>query len=206
MDIKEALNFDGLKYFYRKYIKPISTDTLNAYVWKQKKKYINEVLGEQQGSTTLGDYYYWVGVGHNLVITYANYLVIKNDKIAMPDSPNSTKFSFGNSSSLSDADVLKGKYVCVGEKEAGSDCKRFYKIDKNATFTTSSGFLGTFYFRCNNAREVLGIPSSIEESYLALKNKQTSPTEPDKSDDYSYTYEYVGTIGQALSKISTLQQ
>lgn len=201
MDIKEALNFDGLKYFYRKYIKSIPTDTLNAYVWKQKKRYKTEVLGEQ-GSIKLGSY----STSYNLEITYAKFLVTTNNKISMPDSINLTTFSFGNGSSLSDADVLKGKYVCIGEGEVGINYERFYKIDKNATFETKSGFLGNYSLYCNNAQEVLGRLNSIEESYLPFKNKETSPTAPDQSDDYSYTYEYVGTIGQALSKISTLQQ
>ena len=58
-----------------------------------------------------------------------------------------------------------------------------------------------------NSDYVILQSSEIEvNDYILFKQVETSPTAPDKSDDYSYTYEYVGTIGQALSKISTLQQ
>lgn len=204
MDIKEALNFEGLKYFYQKIIKPIPDDVLNAYVWKREKTYKKEVLGDMK-EEWLGSYYQGSFINTDFTIKYSSYITTTSDKqLTLPSTAKDFKFGSSNSD-ITRTSVLKGAYVLVGSEEAGSHYKRFYKIDKNATFTVKPS-MAAYQLKCDKVQEVLGTSSSIDRSYVALKSRSALPTNPDKSDDYSYTHTYIGTIGQALSKILETQQ
>lgn len=51
MDIKEALTFDGLKYFYTKYIKPLKTGAFSTVVNNATTTVANTVLDGRMGKT-----------------------------------------------------------------------------------------------------------------------------------------------------------
>ena len=51
MDIKEALTFDGLKYFYTKYIKPLKTGAFSTVVNNGTTTVANTVLDGRMGKT-----------------------------------------------------------------------------------------------------------------------------------------------------------
>ena len=51
MDIKEALNLDGLKYFYTKYIKPLKTGAFATVVNNATTTVANTVLDGRMGKT-----------------------------------------------------------------------------------------------------------------------------------------------------------
>lgn len=174
----------------------IFTDAVNAHVW-EKFSYSQTIVTSEATTLLLakkmyGDYYSW-----NINIPYGSNIGNLEGNIVVGSPKNTISItSAGNNISLSPFNNLKGKYAMVD-----GTC---YKIPATCEFSLGETNTAGMHLRTVIASEVQKVESvKYEESYGHVASlDKTSYPEVGLSDDYRF--EYKGTIGQSLSKISAM--
>lgn len=174
-------------------IEDMPDNVLNIHCWEKYEKATKLEFGETE-SISFGSFMGTTS-GTNLTIEYSNSVNVANGEIALVQPVSKCGYNT-NKSEISVLNVLKGKFVKIN-----SGC---YYINTDAVFSEKSlGVANMMYLACSSAKFVEKVQYQISLETVTSKDKSTYP---ESGDAGSYHYEYRGTIGQALSKISTLQQ
>lgn len=167
---------------------------VNVHVWEKiSSKLIPNLAAEK--ALSLGN---WpasvVGMKPNFTISYSDAISEKNGEVVLAD-PVKT-YHVTASSDYQKLNFLRGKYV---KKESGND--GVFKVATNATFdvVTEKNTIEMNVMKCYNAQHVDSAKYASE--YVTSANRSAYP---DSGLQNEYRYEYRGTIGQALTKISTI--
>ena len=101
-----------------------------------------------------------------------------------------------NSSDYEKLDFLRGKYVKKASAKDG-----IFKVATNASFSVvkEKNSIEMYVMKCSSAQHVDSAGYTSE--YVTSANRSAYP---DSGLQNEYRYEYRGTIGQALTKVSTI--
>jgi hypothetical protein len=167
---------------------------VNVHVWEKiSSKLIPNLAAEK--ALILGN---WpagvVGVKPNFTISYSDAISEENGEVILAD-PVKT-YHVTATSDCQKLNFLRGKYV---KKESGND--GVFKVATNATFdvVTEKNGIEVYVMKCYNAQHVDSAGYTSE--YVTSANRSAYP---DSGLQNEYRYEYRGTIGQALTKVSTI--
>lgn len=167
---------------------------VNAHVWEKiSSKLIPNLAVEK--ALILGS---WpasvVGMKPDFTISYSDAISEENGEVVLAD-PVKT-YHVTASSDYQKLNFLRGKYV---KQESGNN--GVFKVATNATFgvVTEKNTIEMNVMKCYNAQHVDSVRYASE--YVTSANRSAYP---DSGLQNEYRYEYRGTIGQALTKISTI--
>ena len=167
---------------------------VNVHVWEKiSSKLIPNLAAEK--ALILGS---WpanvVGMKPDFTISYSDAISEENGEVVLAD-PVKT-YHVTASSDYQKLNFLRGKYV---KQESGNN--GVFKVATNATFdvVTEKNTIEMNVMKCYNAQHVDSVRYASE--YVTSANRSAYP---DSGLQNEYRYEYRGTIGQALTKISTI--
>lgn len=167
---------------------------VNVHVWEKiSSKLIPNLAAEK--ALILGN---WpanvVGMKPDFTISYSDAISKENGEVVLAD-PVKT-YHVTASSDYQKLNFLRGKYV---KQESGNN--GVFKVATNATFdvVTEKNTIEMNVMKCYNAQHVDSVGYTSE--YVTSANRSAYP---DSGLQNEYRYEYRGTIGQALTKISTI--
>ena len=111
-----------------------------------------------------------------------------------------SSFHVTNYSDYKKLDFLRGKYV---KKAASTTKDGCFKVAANATFTVTAekDTIEYYVMKCSSAQHVDSVGYTGSYGHITSANRNAYPDVGVKDDFY---YEYRGTIGQALTKISSI--
>lgn len=167
---------------------------VNAHVWEKISSNLIPNLAVEK-ALILGS---WpasvVGMKPDFTISYSDAISEENGKVVLAD-PVKT-YHVTASSDYQKLNFLRGKYV---KQESGNN--GVFKVATNATFdvVTEKNTIEMNVMKCYNAQHVDSVRYASE--YVTSANRSAYP---DSGLQNEYRYEYRGTIGQALTKISTI--
>jgi hypothetical protein len=167
---------------------------VNVHVWEKiSSKLIPNLAVEK--ALSLGSWPAGVtGMKPNFTISYSDAISEENGEVVLAD-PVKT-YHVTATSDYQKLNFLRGKYV---KKESGND--GVFKVATNATFdvVTEKNPIEMYVMKCSSAQHVDSAGYTSE--YVTSANRSAYP---DSGLQNEYRYEYRGTIGQALTKISTI--
>ena len=173
-------------------------DIINLHVWEKFSSSLKATLGATQeykfGSWPSGI----PGLGPDFTINYSAEIGKLGNEIVLADPVSS--FHVTNYSDYKKLDFLRGKYVKKAASTAKDDC---FKVAANATFTVTAekDTIEYYVMKCSSAQHVDSVGYTGSYGHITSANRNAYPDVGVKDDFY---YEYRGTIGQALTKISSI--
>ena len=204
MDIIESLKKE-----LKKEIKSVSDDVsavkndfelepdkiVNMHVWEKFSSNLTPNLAAEKalglGTWPAGT----AGLKPDFTISYSDAIGKANGEVVLAD-PVKT-YHVRASSDYKNLNFLRGKYI---KKTSGND--GVFKVATNATFNvvTEIKTIEMYVMKCYNAQHV---DSAGYTAYGHVTSENRSAY-PDSGLQNEYRYEYRGTIGQALTKVSTI--
>lgn len=204
MDIIESLKKE-----LKKEIKSVSDDVsavkndfelepdkiVNMHVWEKFSSNLTPNLAAEKalglGAWPAGT----AGLKPDFTISYSDAIGKANGEVVLAD-PVKT-YHVRASSDYKNLNFLRGKYI---KKTSGND--GVFKVATNATFNvvTEIKTIEMYVMKCYNAQHV---DSAGYTAYGHVTSENRSAY-PDSGLQNEYRYEYRGTIGQALTKVSTI--
>jgi hypothetical protein len=167
---------------------------VNVHVWEKiSSKLIPNLAVEK--ALSLGSWPAGVtGMKPNFTISYSDAISEENGEVVLAD-PVKT-YHVTATSDYQKLNFLRGKYV---KQESGNN--GVFKVATNATFdvVTEKNTIEMNVMKCYNAQHVDSAKYASE--YVTSANRSAYP---DSGLQNEYRYEYRGTIGQALTKVSTI--
>ena len=200
---------ESLKKELKKEIKSVSDDVsavkndfelepdkiVNMHVWEKFSSNLTPNLAAEKalglGTWPAGT----PGLKPNFTISYSDAIGKANGEVVLAD-PVKT-YHVTASSDYKNLNFLRGKYI---KKTSGND--GVFKVATNATFNvvTEIKTIEMYVMECYNAQHV---DSAGYTAYGHVTSENRSAY-PDSGLQNEYRYEYRGTIGQALTKVSTI--
>lgn len=200
---------ESLKKELKKEIKSVSDDVsavkndfelepdkiVNMHVWEKFSSNLTPNLAAEKalglGTWPAGT----PGLKPNFTISYSDAIGKANGEVVLAD-PVKT-YHVTASSNYQKLNFLRGKYV---KQESGNN--GVFKVATNATFdvVTEKNGIEMYVMKCYNAQHV---DSAGYTAYGHVTSENRSAY-PDSGLQNEYRYEYRGTIGQALTKVSTI--
>lgn len=200
---------ESLKKELKKEIKSVSDDVsavkndfelepdkiVNMHVWEKFSSNLTPNLAAEK-ALGLGAWPAGVaGMKPDFTISYSDAIGKANGEVVLAD-PVKT-YHVTASSNYKNLNFLRGKYI---KKTSGND--GVFKVATNATFNvvTETKTIEMYVMKCYNAQHV---DSAGYTAYGHVTSENRSAY-PDSGLQNEYRYEYRGTIGQALTKVSTI--
>lgn len=200
---------ESLKKELKKEIKSVSDDVsavkndfelepdkiVNMHVWEKFSSNLTPNLAAEK-ALDLGAWPAGVaGMKPDFTISYSDAIGKANGEVVLAD-PVKT-YHVTASSNYKNLNFLRGKYI---KKTSGND--GVFKVATNATFNvvTETKTIEMYVMKCYNAQHV---DSAGYTAYGHVTSENRSAY-PDSGLQNEYRYEYRGTIGQALTKVSTI--
>lgn len=200
---------ESLKKELKKEIKSVSDDVsavkndfelepdkiVNMHVWEKFSSNLTPNLAAEK-ALGLGAWPAGVaGMKPDFTISYSDAIGKANGEVVLAD-PVKT-YHVTASSDYKNLNFLRGKYI---KKTSGND--GVFKVATNATFNvvTETKTIEMYVMKCYNAQHV---DSAGYTAYGHVTSENRSAY-PDSGLQNEYRYEYRGTIGQALTKVSTI--
>lgn len=200
---------ESLKKELKKEIKSVSDDVsavkndfelepdkiVNMHVWEKFSSNLTPNLAAEK-ALGLGNWPAGVaGLKPDFTISYSDAIGKANGEVVLAD-PVKT-YHVTASSDYKNLNFLRGKYI---KKTSGND--GVFKVATNATFNvvTEIKTIEMYVMKCYNAQHV---DSAGYTAYGHVTSENRSAY-PDSGLQNEYRYEYRGTIGQALTKVSTI--
>lgn len=200
---------ESLKKELKKEIKSVSDDVsavkndfelepdkiVNMHVWEKFSSNLTPNLAAEK-ALGLGAWPAGVaGMNPDFTISYSDAIGKANGEVVLAD-PVKT-YHVTASSNYKNLNFLRGKYI---KKTSGND--GVFKVATNATFNvvTETKTIEMYVMKCYNAQHV---DSAGYTAYGHVTSENRSAY-PDSGLQNEYRYEYRGTIGQALTKVSTI--
>lgn len=200
---------ESLKKELKKEIKSVSDDVsavkndfelepdkiVNMHVWEKFSSNLTPNLAAEKalglGTWPAGT----AGLKPDFTISYSDAIGKANGEVVLAD-PVKT-YHVRASSDYKNLNFLRGKYI---KKTSGND--GVFKVATNATFNvvTEIKTIEMYVMKCYNAQHV---DSAGYTAYGHVTSENRSAY-PDSGLQNEYRYEYRGTIGQALTKVSTI--
>ena len=167
---------------------------VNVHVWEKiSSKLIPNLAAEK--ALSLGSWPAGVaGMKPDFTISYSDGIGKTEGEIVLADPIKSWRVT--NSSDYEKLDFLRGKYV---KKASAKD--EIFKVATNASFSVvkEKNSIEMYVMKCSSAQHVDSAGYTSE--YVTSANRSAYP---DSGLQNEYRYEYRGTIGQALTKVSTI--
>ena len=167
---------------------------VNAHVWEKiSSKLIPNLAAEK--ALVLGTWPEGVaGMKPDFTISYSDGIGKTEGEIVLADPIKSCRVT--NSSDYEKLDFLRGKYVKKASAKDG-----IFKVATNASFSVvkEKNSIEMYVMKCSSAQHVDSAGYTSE--YVTSANRSAYP---DSGLQNEYRYEYRGTIGQALTKVSTI--
>ena len=134
------------------------------------------------------------GMKPDFTISYSDGIGKTEGEIVLADPIKSCRVT--NSSDYEKLDFLRGKYVKKASAKDG-----IFKVATNASFSVvkEKNSIEMYVMKCSSAQHVDSAGYTSE--YVTSANRSAYP---DSGLQNEYRYEYRGTIGQALTKVSTI--
>ena len=173
-------------------------DIINLHVWEKFSSSLKATLGATQeykfGSWPSGI----PGLDPDFTINYSAGIGKLGNEIILADPVSS--FHVTKYSDYKKLDFLRGKYVKKADSTAKDGC---FKVAANATFTVTAekNTIEYYVMKCSSAQHVDSVGYTESYGHIASADRNAYPDVGVKDDFY---YEYRGTIGQALTKISSI--
>ena len=200
---------ESLKKELKKEIKSVSDDVsavkndfelepdkiVNMHVWEKFSSNLTPNLAAEK-ALDLGVWPAGIaGMKPDFTISYSDAIGKANGEVVLAD-PVKT-YHVTASSDYKNLNFLRGKYI---KKTSGND--GVFKVATNATFNvvTETKTIEMYVMKCYNAQHV---DSAGYTAYGHVTSENRSAY-PDSGLQNEYRYEYRGTIGQALTKVSTI--
>ena len=200
---------ESLKKELKKEIKSVSDDVsavkndfelepdkiVNMHVWEKFSSNLTPNLAAEKalglGAWPAGT----AGLKPDFTISYSDAIGKANGEVVLAD-PVKT-YHVTASSDYKKLNFLRGKYI---KKTSGND--GVFKVATNATFNvvTEIKTIEMYVMKCYNAQHV----DSAGYTAYGHVTSENRNAYPDSGLQNEYRYEYRGTIGQALTKVSTI--
>lgn len=200
---------ESLKKELKKEIKSVSDDVsavkndfelepdkiVNMHVWEKFSSNLTPNLAAEKalglGTWPAGT----PGLKPDFTISYSDAIGKANGEVVLAD-PVKT-YHVTASSDYKNLNFLRGKYI---KKTSGND--GVFKVATNATFNvvTEIKTIEMYVMKCYNAQHV----DSAGYTAYGHATSENRSAYPDSGLQNEYRYEYRGTIGQALTKVSTI--
>lgn len=171
-------------------------DIVNLHVWEKFSSNLIPNLAAEK-ALILGK---WpanvVGMKPNFTISYSDAISEENGEVVLAD-PVKT-YHVTASSDYQKLNFLRGKYV---KQESGNN--GVFKVATNATFNvvTEKETIEMYVMKCSSAQHVDSVGYTKSYGHVTSANRNEYPSVGLQD---GFRYEYRGTIGQALTKVSTI--
>lgn len=171
-------------------------DIVNLHVWEKFSSNLIPNLAAEK-ALILGN---WpanvVGMKPNFTISYSDAISEENGEVVLAD-PVKT-YHVTASSDYQKLNFLRGKYV---KQESGNN--GVFKVATNATFNvvTEKETIEMYVMKCSSAQHVDSVGYTKSYGHVTSANRNEYPSVGLQD---GFRYEYRGTIGQALTKVSTI--
>lgn len=169
---------------------------VNMHVWEKFSSNLTPNLAAEK-ALGLGAWPAGVaGLKPDFTISYSDAIGKANGEVVLAD-PVKT-YHVTTSSDYKNLNFLRGKYI---KKTSGND--GVFKVATNATFNvvTEIKTIEMYVMKCYNAQHVDSAGYTASYGHVMSANRSAYP---DSGLQNEYRYEYRGTIGQALTKVSTI--
>lgn len=200
---------ESLKKELKKEIKSVSDDVsavkndfelepdkiVNMHVWEKFSSNLTPNLAAEKalglGTWPAGT----PGLKPDFTISYSDAIGKANGEVVLADPVKTCHVTA--SSDYKNLNFLRGKYI---KKTSGND--GVFKVATNATFNvvTEIKTIEMYVMKCYNAQHV----DSAGYTAYGHATSENRSAYPDSGLQNEYRYEYRGTIGQALTKVSTI--
>lgn len=168
---------------------------VNMHVWEKLSSELTPNLAAEK-ALSLGTWPTGVaGLKPDFTINYSDAIGKANGEVVLAD-PVKT-YHVTASSDYKNLNFLRGKYI---KKASGNE--GVFKVTTNATFnvvTEEGTSIEVYAMKCYNAQHVDSAGYTTSYGHVMSANRNAYP---DSGLQNEYRYEYRGTIGQALTKIS----
>ena len=165
------------------------------HVWEKLSSELTPNLAAEK-ALSLGTWPTGVaGLKPDFTINYSDAIGKANGEVVLAD-PVKT-YHVTASSDYKNLNFLRGKYI---KKASGNE--GVFKVTTNATFnvvTEEGTSIEVYAMKCYNAQHVDSAGYTTSYGHVMSANRNAYP---DSGLQNEYRYEYRGTIGQALTKIS----
>lgn len=171
-------------------------DIVNLHVWEKFSSNLIPNLAAEK-ALILGN---WpanvVGMKPNFTISYSDAISEENGEVVLAN-PVKT-YHVTASSDYQKLNFLRGKYV---KQESGNN--GVFKVATNATFNvvTEKETIEMYVMKCSSAQHVDSVGYTKSYGHVTSANRNEYPSVGLQD---GFRYEYRGTIGQALTKVSTI--
>ena len=170
---------------------------VNMHVWEKLSSELTPNLAAEK-ALSLGTWPTGIaGLKPDFTINYSDAIGKVNGEVVLAD-PVKT-YHVTASSDYKNLNFLRGKYI---KKASGNE--GVFKVTTNATFnvvTEEGTSIEVYAMKCYNAQHVDSAGYTTSYGHVMSANRNAYP---DSGLQNEYRYEYRGTIGQALTKVSTI--
>lgn len=169
---------------------------VNMHVWEKFSSNLTPNLAAEK-ALGLGAWPAGVaGLKPDFTISYSDAIGKANGEVVLADPVRTCRVT--NSSDYKNLNFLRGKYI---KKTSGND--GVFKVATNATFNVvvEGKPIEMYVMKCYNAQHVDSAGYTASYGHVMSANRSAYP---DSGLQNEYRYEYRGTIGQALTKVSTI--
>ncbi|MCI7721698.1 MAG: hypothetical protein MSS14_01975 [Mediterraneibacter faecis] len=170
---------------------------VNMHVWEKLSSELTPNLAAEK-ALSLGTWPTGVaGLKPDFTINYSDAIGKANGEVVLAD-PVKT-YHVTDSSDYKNLNFLRGKYI---KKTSGNE--GVFKVMTNATFnvvTEEGTMMDVYAMKCYNAQHVDSAGYTTSYGHVMSASRSAYP---DSGLQNEYRYEYRGTIGQALTKVSTI--
>lgn len=169
---------------------------VNMHVWEKLSSELTPNLAAEK-ALSLGTWPTGVaGMKPDFTISYSDAIGKANGEVVLADPVKS--YHVTDSSDYKNLNFLRGKYI---KKASGNE--GVFKVATNATFNvvTEKATIEMYVMKCYNAQHVDSAGYTTSYGHVMSASRSAYP---DSGLQNEYRYEYRGTIGQALTKVSTI--